>query len=211
MKNLLQSIIVLFLFFFLFSCSLFQSFTQKTYYWQEGDSLEKVAKEFGDDVLEIRIRNHIYEPEDLFEGFPLIIIPQKKVLSTPKANSQKFRFSLPSKGNITSRYGKRNGRFHYGVDFGADKTKEIIAVESGIIKRVGFRSGYGNTIEIAHSRNIRTLYAHLEKSFVKTGQKVRKGELIAIMGNTGRSTGVHLHFEVIVNGNNIDPLKVLPQ
>ena len=207
MKNLLPKIIIP----FLFSCSLLQPFHQETYYWQEGDTLEKIAKKFGDNVLEIRIRNHIYEPEDIFSGFPLVIIPQKKKLSELKEKQKKIRFIFPSKGSITSKYGIRKDRFHYGVDFGADKGKEIIAAESGIVKRVASLRGYGNTIEISHSHNISTLYAHLEKAFVKAKQRVRKGEKIAIMGDTGRSTGVHLHFEIIVNGVNIDPLKAFPK
>ena len=127
----------------------------------------------------------------------------------------KLKFVRPSAGSITSKYTgnkkKRGTRFHYGVDFGADKGKKVIAVEKGIITRVGYRKGYGKSIEIQHRNNVRTIYAHLEQILVKTKDRVRRQHLIGIMGNTGRSTGTHLHFEVIVNNKNINPLRVIKQ
>lgn len=203
---------LLFIVFFMIACSGFQNLanSQQTYYWQEGDNLQKVAKKFGDSVLEIRRRNHIYEPEDLFVGFPLIVKPHPTIArQKPRSRSTKIRFGVPALGTITSQYGPRKNRFHYGVDFGSNKGKQVLAAESGVVRKVGTRSGYGNTIEILHQKNIITLYAHLEKTLVKRGQRVTKQQQIAIMGNTGRSTGVHLHFEVIINGTNIDPLKLI--
>ena len=198
----------------LIACSLVETTTKKRkYYWQEGDNLQKIAEFFGDNLLEIRRRNHIYEPEDLFVGFPLIIIPKEQALPkkiSPKTTTaSKLQFTVPSQGTITSKYGYRNNKFHYGVDFGANKGKQIVAAAAGVVKRTGLRSGYGNTVEIAHSRNITTLYAHLEKSLVKKRHRIKQKELIGIMGNTGRSSGVHLHFEIIVNGTHINPLKVI--
>ena len=72
-------------------------------------------------------------------------------------------------------------------------------MEKGIITRVGYRKGYGKSIEIQHRNNVRTIYAHLEQILVKTKDRVRRQQVIGIMGNTGRSSGTHLHFEVIVN------------
>ena len=85
----------------------------------------------------------------------------------------------------------------------------IIAVEKGIITRVGYRKGYGKSIEIQHRNNVRTIYAHLEQILVKKKDRVRRQQVIGIMGNTGRSSGTHLHFEVIVNNKNINPLRVI--
>lgn len=206
-------------FYFILFCLLFSSCTlgiesgilgqkKQIYYWQKGDNLEEVAKKFNDSVLDIRRRNHIYEIDDLFVNFPLIVIPQKKKKKIQPQTPQ-LEFIFPSKGTITSKYGKRGNRFHYGVDFGADKGKDILSTESGVVKRVGTRTGYGTTIEIIHKKNIISLYAHLEKALVRPKQKVFRGQKIGIMGNTGRSTGVHLHFEIIVNETNIDPLRVL--
>ena len=201
------------LIFFVLSCvpqySVKRESTKKQIYiWQEGDSLEKISAKFGDSVLAIRRRNHIYEPEDLYAGFRLVVIPQK-ILPPKVKKKSKLKFVRPSAGSITSKYGKRGTRFHYGVDFGADKGKKVIAVEKGIITRVGYRKGYGKSIEIQHRNNVRTIYAHLEQILVKTKDRVRRQQVIGIMGNTGRSSGTHLHFEVIVNNKNINPLRVI--
>ncbi len=181
---------------------------EQIYIWQTGDSLEKIAAKFGDSVLAVRRRNHIYEPEDLYAGFRLVVIPQKTLKPQIKQKT-KLSFIRPSAGSITSGYGKRGTRFHYGVDFGANRGKNIIAVEDGIIIQIGYKTGYGKSIEIQHRNNVRTIYAHLNQILVKKKDIVKKQQIIGIMGNTGRSTGTHLHFEVIVNGENINPLKVI--
>ena len=207
MKNYLCKVSLFFLLIFAITgCSL--GAQKQIYYWQKGDSLQSLATRFSDDILEMRRRNHIYEPEDLFVGFPLVIIP-KKSLKQITSRSHNLKFAFPSKGSITSKYKLRNGKFHYGVDFSANQGKEIFASQAGIVKRIGARSSYGNTIEIQHSKLVSTLYAHLDKILVKKNQRVSKSEVIGIMGATGRSTGVHLHFEIIVNGANINPLKLL--
>ena len=168
------------LIFFVLSCvpqySVKRESTKKQIYiWQEGDSLEKISAKFGDSVLAIRRRNHIYEPEDLYAGFRLVVIPQK-ILPPKVKKKSKLKFVRPSAGSITSKYGKRGTRFHYGVDFGADKGKKVIAVEKGIITRVGYRKGYGKSIEIQHRNNVRTIYAHLEQILVK--QKIESADSI---------------------------------
>lgn len=186
------------------------STNQKPFYysWKESDNLESIAKKFGDNVLELRRRNHIYEPEDLYAGFKILIIPKQKIIIPKTQKSTKLVLAYPTAGLLTSKYGWRKGRKHYGVDFGANKGKEIVAVANGIVSRVGYRKGYGNTIEIQHTSQVTTLYAHLSKILVKKNQKIQKQQQIGIMGNTGQSQGVHLHFEVIVNNEAINPLKV---
>jgi murein DD-endopeptidase MepM/ murein hydrolase activator NlpD len=202
---------VVFAAFFITGCSQLKSAlsSEKIYHWRQGDSLQEVAKHFGDSVLEIRRRNHIYEPEDLFVGFPLVVRSRLQSVKKTTPTNSKINFGFPSPGMITSKYGPRKGKFHYGVDFGANNGKQVFSSADGVIRRVGSRTGYGNTIEVLHQKNIITLYAHLEKTLVRKGQRVRKNEQIAVMGNTGRSTGVHLHFEIIINGTNIDPLRLL--
>lgn len=95
---------------------------------------------------------------------------------------------------------------HYGIDISAPIGTNICAAESGtvIISSYG-TSGNGNYITIEHNGNYKTLYAHCKDLFVKEGDTVEKGELIASVGSTGNSTGPHLHFEIIENGINIDP------
>lgn len=116
---------------------------------------------------------------------------------------------------LTSSYGYRrdpfNGRaaFHAGVDFPGSYGQTILAAASGRVTYVGGRQGYGNVVEIDHGHGILTRYAHLSRFGVRPGAQVARGDVIAQMGSTGRSTGTHLHFEVRVNGNPINPARFL--
>ena len=96
-------------------------------------------------------------------------------------------------------------RFHEGMDFSAPVGTDIFATGNGVVTYSGWRQGYGETIEIDHGFNYSTLYAHCSKRKVKVGQKVKRGDVIASVGNTGKSTGPHLHYEVHFNGRPIDP------
>ncbi len=114
-------------------------------------------------------------------------------------------------GWLSSHYGYRNDPFtghrawHQGIDFAGKEGDEVIAVASGVVSWSGERSGYGNMVEVAHGDGLVTRYAHNEDILVKVGDLVRKGEPIALMGNTGRSTGAHVHFEVYKHGRPVDP------
>ena len=96
---------------------------------------------------------------------------------------------------------------HAGMDFSAKTGTEIYATGNGKISKVRrSKKGYGNYVEINHGYGYKTLYAHMSKSIVKQGQKVKRGELIGYVGNTGTSVAPHLHYEVIKNGKKIDPV-----
>jgi len=116
-------------------------------------------------------------------------------------------------GWLSSSYGYRidpfNGKktFHSGIDFAAKEGTNVIAVADGIVSYIGDRSGYGELIELDHGNGYVTRYAHNEKIIVKTGERIKKGEAIALLGSTGRSTGPHVHFEVLREGTKIDPYK----
>lgn len=103
--------------------------------------------------------------------------------------------------------GKRE--FHEGLDFSGKKGTPVVAVAAGIVTWSGVHVGYGNLIEVSHGNGYVTRYAHNTKNLVNVGDKVEKGEVIATMGNTGRTTGTHVHFEVIQNGKHVDPKKYL--
>lgn len=103
--------------------------------------------------------------------------------------------------------GKRE--FHEGMDFSGKVGTPVLAVASGIVAWSGRHAEYGNLIEISHGNGYITRYAHNNKNLVNVGEKVEKGEVIATMGSTGRSTGSHVHFEVIQNGKPVDPKKYL--
>ena len=96
-------------------------------------------------------------------------------------------------------------KFHQGMDFTAPTGTEIFATGNAKVEFTGWIQGYGNTVILDHGYGYKTLYAHLYKSLVRKGQKVRRSDIIALVGNTGKSTGPHLHYEVRLNGKPVDP------
>jgi len=117
------------------------------------------------------------------------------------------------KGWLSSYFGKRtdpfNGRqeMHKGIDFAGQMGSDVLATAAGVVTWAGKRYGYGQLVEINHGDGISTRYGHCEKILVKVGQKVRQGERIGLMGSSGRSTGPHVHYEVLKGGRQINPAK----
>ncbi|MBS0579889.1 MAG: M23 family metallopeptidase [Proteobacteria bacterium] len=120
-----------------------------------------------------------------------------------------------SSGFISSYFGERedpfDGReaFHKGVDFAGDKGSSVVAVAAGVVTWAGERSGFGKLVEISHGDGYVTRYGHAERTLVTVGQTVTRGQPVALMGSTGRSTGPHVHFEVLRNGRQVDPLSFI--
>ena len=120
-----------------------------------------------------------------------------------------------SNGFISSYFGERadpfdgTETFHKGVDFAAPAGSHVVAVAAGVVTWAGERSGFGKLVEINHGDGYLTRYAHNERTLVSVGQTVRRGEAVALMGSTGRSTGPHVHFEVVRNGRQVDPLSFI--
>jgi murein DD-endopeptidase MepM/ murein hydrolase activator NlpD len=118
-------------------------------------------------------------------------------------------------GFISSYFGERSdpfdGRdaFHKGVDFAGAPGSSVTAVAAGVVTWAGERSGFGKLIEINHGDGFVTRYAHNERTLVTVGDTVKRGEPVALMGSTGRSTGPHVHFEVLRNGRQVDPLSFI--
>ncbi len=121
----------------------------------------------------------------------------------------------PTKGWMSSGFGYRTSpftgqrEFHKGIDISARLNAPIIAPANGIVRFVGWDHGYGKSIIISHGHGIKTRYGHLQKALVKKGQYVKRGDTIALVGSTGRSTGSHLHYEVHVNGMAVNPLRYI--
>lgn len=117
--------------------------------------------------------------------------------------------------NITSKYGirkhprKKKSKFHCGLDIQGSKNAPIYAAADGVVSTVGRRQAYGNLIEIKHSNKFVTKYAHLKKIYIKAGDTVSKGQIIGVQGNSGNSTGEHLHFEIWLNNKHVNPLDFL--
>ncbi|HYQ59042.1 MAG TPA: M23 family metallopeptidase [Draconibacterium sp.] len=116
------------------------------------------------------------------------------------------QFMVPgNNGYIISRFGPRSGRMHYGTDIRMAKGDTIYAVQSGIIARSNWGTGFGRIVIIQHRNNIQTYYAHLTKFLKNKGETVEKGEAIGLAGSSGRARGPHLHFEMRENGQPFDP------
>lgn len=119
-------------------------------------------------------------------------------------------FAWPTSGRISSRYGQRDGRLHAGIDISKPVGSTVKASASGTVTRAGNAGTYGILVEINHGNGWVTRYAHNSKVLVRAGDKVTKGQAIALSGNTGRSTGPHVHFEIRYNGSAKNPLSYLP-
>jgi len=121
----------------------------------------------------------------------------------------------PTSGWLSSRFGKRISPFtgrrqmHRGIDIAARPGTPIIAPASGVVSTYRFNGGYGRYLKLNHGYGIVTHYGHLSKAAVKVGQKIKRGDVIGYVGNTGLSTGPHLHYEVFVNKVSVDPMKYI--
>lgn len=119
-------------------------------------------------------------------------------------------FMYPTTGTVTSVFGARWGSQHKGIDIGAAEGTEVYASDSGTVIYAGYNeNGYGNLVKIDHGNGYVTYYGHNSQICVTVGQKVEKGDLIALVGSTGRSTGNHCHFEIRYNGTALDPAEVI--
>jgi len=136
------------------------------------------------------------------------ILGQMDKLNLYRIAAQKAPFAMPVKSSFryTSGFGMRWGRMHSGTDFAAPHGTPIYSTADGVVTHAGWLSGYGRLVKIQHEFGIETRYAHNSKLFVKKGQRVSRGQKIAAMGSTGRSTGTHLHYEVRVGGKAVNPM-----
>jgi murein DD-endopeptidase MepM/ murein hydrolase activator NlpD len=179
---------------------------------------EKESKLSSLDIQEEELEHITEENEKLL----IDLARQESALLRKKSELEKLPYQggqlgypLASKGIKTSNYGYRidpitgrRGAFHSGLDLAAARGTTIVAAETGIVLVSGWFGGYGNCVIIDHGKNTWTLYGHIRDDglFVRKGDKVVKGQKIAEVGSTGRSTGNHLHFEVRINENAVDPL-----
>jgi len=121
----------------------------------------------------------------------------------------------PTKGWLSSRFGQRNSpftgkkEFHDGIDICARMSTPIVVTADGVVAFSGWERGYGRVVKIDHGYGLGSKYAHLKKSLVKKGQHVKRGETIGLVGNSGKTTGVHLHYEVHVDGAPVNPLRYI--
>lgn len=129
--------------------------------------------------------------------------------SSAQLSEGEFMWPVPASTKISSHFGMRRGRHHDGVDIPARKGSHILAVKDGEVSYSGWMRGYGRIIVLKHPGKVHTIYAHNSKHFVKKGQRVSQGEVIGQVGNSGRSRGSHLHFEIRKNNQVINPYRLI--
>ncbi|WP_340372546.1 M23 family metallopeptidase [Peribacillus sp. FSL E2-0218] len=189
---------------------------------QEDDELPKgevIIEQAGNDGIEAftynvsetngkKVSETIVEKEITEKAKTEIIKKGTKVIPSQGSGT----YAWPADGGyISSKQGQRWGKLHKGIDIARPSTRTITAADHGIIESAGNSGGYGNKITINHNNGYKTVYAHLDSIGVKAGQKIEKGAKIGMMGSTGNSTGVHLHFEVYKNGSLVNPLNYISQ
>jgi len=194
---------------------------------ESGDTLASIAKEYEADEEKILEYNKLASADDL-DVDDVLIIPGGQIeeivpvttYAATTGTSLRTNFAAPTSAapsyatklqwpttshKISQYYGWR----HTGLDIDGETGDPLYAAEAGTVTAVGWNGGYGLRVVIAHAGGMQTLYAHSSQTYVTVGQAVSRGETIALQGNTGWSTGPHLHFEVIINGAKYNPLNYL--
>ena len=181
---------------------------------RKGQTISGIAKIYKTAVEEILEINGIEEP-DAISVHKQLFIPGAKLLSEEKEYILGWGFIKPCRGWVSSRYGwrrdpfTRQRRFHRGIDLAVSTGTPIYAARDGKVILSGWSGGYGRLIVIKHTQGYSTRYGHNSVNLVKKGQKVKQGQLIARVGNTGRSTGSHLHFEIRRWGHALNPAPLI--
>ncbi|SHM26026.1 LysM peptidoglycan-binding domain-containing protein [Halanaerobium congolense] len=178
---------------------------------QRGDALSSIARMYGTNVDAIRRANNL-SGDRIFAGDKLIITDyQRSPVSLGRGS-----LIWPVNGRITSNFGwrahpiKKTRLFHNGLDIAVPSGTRVKAAAGGKVVHSGWMNGFGYTVIIDHGRGIETLYAHNSKVSVAKGSMVNKGQVVALSGNTGLSTGPHLHFGVLQNEKPLNPKNYLP-
>ncbi|MBR1798844.1 MAG: peptidoglycan DD-metalloendopeptidase family protein [Bacteroidales bacterium] len=160
------------------------------------------------------------EDEILLEGYDTAVIHLPKLdvssITQPilitlrdELKGQKFTWPTPLSSRPSSHFGPRRRRFHYGLDLAQPTGEPIYAAFDGVVRISRFNKSYGNLVIIHHANGLETYYAHMSKRIVSVGQQVKSGDIIGLCGNTGRSFGSHLHFEIRYQGNAMNPENVV--
>jgi murein DD-endopeptidase MepM/ murein hydrolase activator NlpD len=166
------------------------------------------------DVVEVR--------SERIEQVLQVIEPQLAMLVESAEDYRSMLWAFPSlnpcpEGVLTSGFGYRRSpftrrwKFHTGLDLAGPIGTPIIAPAPGIVIQAGWNSGYGRSLEIDHGYGLVSRFAHTSRLYVKLGDKISRGQLIGAVGQTGQSTGPHLHYEVMVNGERVDPMFYIPR
>lgn len=173
-----------------------------------GENLMAVAELYGVDEAQIASANDLWQQEALPVGLKLTIpgLTQAQAMAKQvSARGSYFRLVAPIQGIITSNYGYRGQEFHTGLDIASAYGSPVLSAEKGQVISAGWDGNYGYAVVIDHKNGYQTRYAHNSMLTVKAGDYVSQGQTIALVGSTGRSTGPHVHFEVLNNGRTANP------
>lgn len=139
-----------------------------------------------------------------------IVLDRQAKAAVASLGTSNRGFIWPLNGNVTSYYGPRWGRMHTGIDIDGYTGQPLVAVKEGTVILASYYSGYGNAVIVDHGGGYSTLYAHMSEFSTHNGERVDQGDIIGYVGCTGSCTGDHVHFEVRVNGDPVDPMRYLP-
>jgi murein DD-endopeptidase MepM/ murein hydrolase activator NlpD len=179
-----------------------------------GETLAAIGRLYGVHWQTLAQLNQLVDPHRIEVG-QAIRIPSRPgtgggtvpALAVPSRFVPERRLPWPTDGVLSSGFGMRGGRLHGGIDISGPPRTPIVAVEAGMVRFSGRGpGGYGNVVILDHSGGLMTLYAHNERNVVRQGERVRRGQTVALMGDTGRASGTHVHFEVHQHGRPVDPL-----
>jgi murein DD-endopeptidase MepM/ murein hydrolase activator NlpD len=177
---------------------------------QEGETVEAIALAYGvtSAVIIDYPLNDLQPPYRLTEGQKLIVPGGRRKLHWPQPDpSPESPFAWPVVGEITQGYSEE----HQALDLGAPYGSPVYAAKAGTVTHSGWaRTGYGYTVILDHGGGVQSLYSHMKGTWVTVGQKVERGQLIGEVGSTGHSSGPHVHFEIRVDGQRVDPSGYLP-
>lgn len=177
-----------------------------------GENLWEIADRYGVSLAEIVDVNKITNPSMIQVGHEIVIpgATQLLIKDALVVNGQLQKaFDWPVRGRISSNFGMRWGRMHNGMDIAVVTGTPVKAAADGRVTFSGSNGGYGIMVIIDHGNGVETRYAHNSRNVVSVGQQVRRGDTIAYSGNTGNSTGPHLHFEIRYRSTPVDPRKYL--
>ncbi len=191
-----------------------------------GVDAQEIAKANGiRDVTSLRVGQRLYipgarkrllakanaprPPSESGSGYGELSEAQRRARMTARQQSS-LQFAWPARGRLSSRFGRRGGRPHEGIDIAAKQGTPIFSAESGRVIHSGRLGSYGKVVIVKHAGRFRTVYAHASRLLVRKGEFVERGQKIAEVGSTGRSTGPHVHFEIRRSETPQNPLGFLP-
>jgi murein DD-endopeptidase MepM/ murein hydrolase activator NlpD len=182
-----------------------------------GETLAAIGRSYGVNWQTLAQVNQLGDPHRIEVG-QMLWIPSHAgaephgvpALAVPSRLAPGSLLQWPSGGVLSSGFGLRGERFHGGIDISGERGTPIVAAADGVVMLSGRGlDGYGNAVMLDHGNGLVTLYAHNERNVVRQGERVRRGQTVALMGDTGRASGTHLHFEVHQHGRLVDPLRWL--